>query len=124
MINLNTIAISKWFQFPEILITIGVILLVISIILIIIAYLTTDKEVTELDNDSVKEQKNKNYTSKDDDLSKTKEFAIAKESKRNSSTNIDKKTDDVSETKNSNIKPNKGEGFVIAEDDEEDIELL
>ena len=124
MINLNTIAISKWFQFPENLITIGVILLVISIILIIIAYLTTDKEVTELDNDILKEQKNKNYTSKDDDLSKTKEFAIAKESKRNSSTNIDKKTDDVSETKNSNIKPNKGEGFVIAEDDEEDIELL
>ncbi len=110
MINFNSIDISKWFKFPEVLITIGVILLIVSIILIIIAYLTTEEKTEQIDNDSVEEISN----SKEENLSRTKDFKTTKGNKtqeNSSKANVKKNNTNVAKT-------------ATISEDEDDIELL
>ena len=123
MINFNSLDISKWFKFPEVLITIGVILLIISIILIIIAYLTTSKEAVELDNGTVKEMEKLNSDTKNEDLLETKEIIMPKDIKKHSSKNADENVDVISTIKDNNEMKNMDKNVTIIDDDE-DIELL
>ena len=111
MLNLNSIDISKWFKFPEILITIGVILLIISIVLIIIAFLTTDKKSEIIEDDS------KDNVDNNDSLSKKKAYQIKDELSV-------KINENASEKGSEENKQNSTQEVSVADDEDEEIELL
>ena len=110
MININNIDVSKWFKFPELLITIGVILLIISIILILIAYLTAGKEKADVNEEIEKTD----VSDKSTKILKTTMLETVQDNN---------KQETVSETEVNELDKSK-ETLNETEDDEEEIELL
>ena len=78
-ISLMNINISTFFEFPGILITIGLVLLIISIILIIIAYNTPEESVQE--NSTLEEKPSIENEVKKDITDEMKEVSLNKEEK-------------------------------------------
>ena len=125
MVYFINIDINKWFQFPEILVTIGVVLLFISILLIIIAFLTTDKDFEGTDNSSVNEKINDDYSKKETDLSKAKELKSMETDKKKISNDLveNKAGSSKIDTNKEKTKINE-EVLAVEDNDDEDIELL
>lgn len=78
-ISLMNINISTFFEFPGILITIGLVLLIISIILIIIAYNTPEESVQE--NSTLEEKPSIENEVKKDITDEMKKVSLNKEEK-------------------------------------------
>lgn len=146
-ISLMNINISTFFEFPGILITIGLVLLIISIILIIIAYNTPEESVQEnstleekpsIENEvkkditdemkkvslnkeeksEVEEQEESKEKDNDDGFDLTKVFEISNDDEKGFSIEEVKAEESIEKEEKEDKEP------VEKEDEEEEIELL